>query len=111
MMMRLCACIHKILLARQQMKFARYCCGMWKPNVPQEVEHFHIFSDNAVGTNKNRFIFTICQFLYLTRFESMFEFPVPGHSFMCIDRSFALIEKKRKRKIELLHPQHGPIWS
>jgi len=90
-------------------KAANEVCSLFlwyvRNHVPQNIQHLHIFSDNAVGTNKNRFIFTICQYLCLTRFVSIkFDFPVPGHSFMCIDRSFALIEKKKKREDRVIAP-------
>ena len=65
---------------------------------PPEVIHVKLFMDNSVGTNKNRFVFAMLQSLALTRFETIeVVFPIVGHSYMPIDRSFAIIEKSKKK--------------
>jgi len=72
--------------------------------VPENVHYLNLFSDNA-ATNKNRFVFAMCQYLCLKRFHRItFTFPTPGHSFMPIDRSFALIEKLKKKEDRVVAP-------
>jgi len=62
----------------------------------ENTQHLTLFMDNAGGQNKNRFMFAFCQYLAYTRFVTVKKiFPVPGHSFIPIDREFAVIEKKR----------------
>jgi len=74
---------------------------------PPEIQNVHLYMDNSTGTNKNRFVLAMLQNLCLTRFESVeIIFPIVGHSFMPIDRSFAMIEKKKKREDLVTTPEH-----
>ena len=71
----------------------------------ENTQHLTLFMDNAGGQNKNRFMFAFCQYLAYTRFETVkIIFPVPGHSFMPIDREFAVIEKKRRKLDRAIKP-------
>ena len=77
-----------------------------RDNCPPEAMHVKIFMDNSVGTNKNRFVFAMLQYLALTRFETIEAiFPIVGHSYMPIDRSFAIIEKSKKREDKIITPE------
>jgi len=70
-------------------------------NVTPAVKHVVIFLDNSAAQNKNRFFFSLCQHLSNTACESItVHFPMPGHSFMPIDRDFAVLEKKIDRVIK-----------
>jgi len=60
--------------------------------------HLVVFADNSAGQNKNRFVFCLFQHLCNTVFETVtIHFPTPGHSFLPIDREFAILEKKRRK--------------
>ena len=75
-------------------------------NVPPNCNHVRIFMDNSVGTNKNRFVLAMLQRLVLTQFTSVeLIFPIVGHSYMPIDRSFAIIEKKKKKQDRIVCPE------
>jgi len=74
-------------------------------SVENTMRHLILFMDNSCGQNKNRYMFAICQFLASTRFETVkIIFPQPGHSFMPIDREFAILEKKRKKMDRVIKP-------
>jgi len=65
-----------------------------------------IFMDNAVGTNKNRFVFVMLQHLCLTEFETVeVVLPIVRHSFLPIDRSFSIIEKRKKVQDRVEKPE------
>jgi len=66
---------------------------------PENVHYLNLFLNNA-ATNKNRFVFAIASYT--------FTFPTPGHSFMPIDRSFALIEKSKKKEDRVVAL---PTWT
>ncbi len=74
--------------------------------VRTEAEIIHIFCDNCGGQNKNRYIFLFFQMLASAgKFKQIFvHFPVPGHSYMPCDQDFALIEKQRRHKQQVLVP-------
>jgi len=74
-----------------------------RPNI----KHIVIFMDNSAGQNKNRYFFSLCQNLVNTSCDSVkVYFPIPGHSFMPIARDFAVLEKNKKRSIELSSHQN-----
>jgi len=77
-----------------------------REQAPPTARNVKIFMDNSVGTNKNRFVIAMLQQLALTRFESIeLVFPVVGHSYMPIDRSFAIAEKKKKKSDKIVSPE------
>lgn len=70
--------------------------------LPGTVQTLFLFSDNAFAQNKNQ---TLVKYLYtLTNINQkgilkiIHQYPEPGHSFLPCDRSFALIEKAKRRK-------------
>ena len=70
------------------------------------IRHVKLYMDNSTGTNKNRFVLAMLHNLCLTKFESIeIIFPIVGHSYMPIDRSFAMIEKKKKREDKITTPE------
>jgi len=74
------------------------------------VRHVIIFADNSAGQNKNRFVLTLLHSLCYTHCETVtVYFPVPGHSFLPIDRDFAILEKKRKKLTALFNHLNGLI--
>lgn len=66
-----------------------------KNNVPETVKHLRLFSDGAVGQNKNHSVIRLCRALVDTgRFETITQyFPIRGHSFNACDRHFGLIKR------------------
>ena len=70
--------------------------------LPETVKIIYLFSDNAFAQNKNQ---TLVKYLYIfTKLNNkeieaiLHQYPEPGHSFLPCDRSFALIEKAKRRK-------------
>lgn len=70
--------------------------------LPETVKTIYLFSDNAFAQNKNQ---TLVKYLYtFTKLNNrgietiIHQYPEPGHSFLPCDRSFALIEKAKRRK-------------
>lgn len=72
-------------------------------NIRRNVTTLYIFSDNCGGQNKNN---VIVQYLFArAKYKNMnifHHFPEPGHSFLPCDRSFGVIEKK-KRVVERIY--------
>ncbi|KAJ8941649.1 hypothetical protein NQ314_010293 [Rhamnusium bicolor] len=70
-----------------------------------EEKHLLVWSDNCAGQNKNRMVIYVLVFLVLHQvFDTIeYNFLISGHSFMCCDRDFALIEK-RKRVMKAIIP-------
>lgn len=79
-----------------------------------EKKHLLLWSDNCTGQNKNRMVIFVLVFLVLHQvFDTIeYNFLISGHSFMCCDRDFALIEK-RKRVMKAIIPNdlHEVITS
>lgn len=78
--------------------------------LPDTVRTLYLFSDNAFAQNKNQ---TIVKYLYTFAninqkgiLKIIHQYPEPGHSFLPCDRSFALIEKAKRRK-ERVHIPDG----
>jgi len=66
-----------------------------RTKIGPEVRHIIFFADNSPGQNKNRFVLSIMQNFCNTICETVtVHFPTPGHSFLPIDRDFAVLEKK-----------------
>lgn len=74
---------------------------------PPESSKLHIFCDNCFSQNKNMFLFVYLDNLCaLGIFEEIIvTYPTPGHSYMPIDRAFALIEKKRLKTEKIVCPE------
>lgn len=74
---------------------------------PADCHKLHIFCDNCFSQNKNQFLFVFLDNLCA---RGMFEeilvtYPIPGHSYMPVDRAFALIEKKKLKTQSLAGPE------
>lgn len=73
----------------------------------QNVKKLYIFSDNCCAQNKNnvmvRYLAGLCK---IQKFEFIIHrFPEPGHSFLPCDRSFGIIEKKKRLVERIYLPQ------
>lgn len=71
------------------------------------VKKLYLFSDNCCAQNKNnvmvRYLAGLCK---IQKFESIIHrFPEPGHSFLPCDRSFGIIEKKKRLVERIYLPQ------
>lgn len=74
-------------------------------SIPDEVDKLHVFMDNCCGQGKNRYVFAFWDYIAQNRLQEVhLYFPIPGHSFMPIDRNFAQIEKKRLTYDKISHP-------
>lgn len=72
-----------------------------------EVTDLYIFSDNCSSQNKN---YMLVQYFYTLvntgRFKSIYHrYPEPGHSFLPCDRSFGLIELRKKKYDKIYLPR------
>ena len=65
-----------------------------------------LFADNCYSQNKNRYLFYYLDNLCARGIfkEVVINYPIPGHFIMPIDRSFAKIEKKKKKVEKLIKP-------
>ena len=76
-----------------------------------QVRHLIIFSDNAAGQNKNRVVFALLQELANSKCDVVtINFPIPGHSFLPINRDFAILEKKRRKVDRAIAPSTWTIF-
>jgi len=77
-------------------------------NMSEQTEAVHIFMDNCFAQCKNKYIMAFWQWLS-TKLDVKIQlyFPIPGHSFMPIDRDFAMIEKCRRRQTKAVLPS---VW-
>ena len=81
---------------------------------------FNIFCDGYGGQNKNKFLITyLSDLAYKNNIKIRINFPVTGHSFMPIDKSFGRVKKLIKRKdpiisineYYLLFSEVGKVWK
>lgn len=77
-------------------------------NLPPTKTKIIAYSDACGGQNKNKHISKL--FMYIVRSTHIKEihhkFFEPGHSYMECDRSFGIIEKRRKRNPQVFIPSH-----
>ena len=71
-----------------------------------DVTNVYLFSDNCSAQNKNNLLI---QFLYILVNTQIFQFiihryPEPGHSFLPCNRSFALVEKEKRKRERVYLP-------
>lgn len=67
--------------------------------IPEDIEHLHIFSDGCGGQNKNHCVIRVCRALVdLGRFKTVNQyFPIRGHSYMPCDRDFAVVKRNIRK--------------
>lgn len=78
----------------------------FKNIIRPEVTDLYMFSDNCASQNKNlvmiQYIFTLIE---MKKFKTIYHrFPEPGHSYLPCDRSFAAIEKRKRRYDKIYLP-------
>ncbi len=85
------------------------CLDWYMQNkVPDGVRDMHVFMDNCLSQGKNLFILAYWMHLAQTRFKTVqLHFPIPGHSYLPIDRTFGNIEKKKRKKDKVPLPS---VW-
>lgn len=70
--------------------------------LPDTVRTLYLFSDNAFAQNKNqslvKYLYTLSNINQKGILKIIHQYPEPGRSFLPCDRSFALIEKAKRRK-------------
>ena len=73
--------------------------------VSKSVKIVHVFMDNCFAQCKNKFLLSFWYWLSQSQFQEIRLFyPIPGHSFMPIDRDFAMIEKCKRRCTKAVLP-------
>lgn len=70
-----------------------------KREIPESIQHLHIFSDGCGGQNKNHCVIRMCRALVdIGRFKTVNQyFPIRGHSYMPCDRDFAVVKRHIKK--------------
>ena len=73
--------------------------------VSKSVKIARVFMDNCFAQCKNKFLLSFWYWLSQSQFQEIRLFyPIPGHSFMPIDRDFAMIEKCKRRCTKAVLP-------
>ena len=73
--------------------------------VSKSVKIVHVFMDNCFAQCKNKFLLSFWYWLSQSQFQEIRLFyPIFGHSFMPIDRDFAMIEKCKRRCTKAVLP-------
>ncbi|XP_072400529.1 uncharacterized protein [Diabrotica undecimpunctata] len=116
-------CIHKGSVSKSYFYVFDEITGRKSPNevisclhdfinnyIDPQVTTLYVYSDNCAAQNKNSVLVHFWQSLLLHgRFKRIrHRYPEPGHSFLPCDRSFALVEKEKRKKERVYLPEE---WS
>lgn len=84
------------------------CLIKFIQNLPPTVEKIIAYSDSCGGQNKNKNITKLFSFIVQATniIEIHHKFLEPGHTYMECDRSFGLIEKKKRQIPQVFVPAH-----